>query len=140
MCIDPYDGYFSSKTLADRLGGAGDGSNCNTVVSTQREHEPARFCVRVYLLAQLLRHRRDSAGVFHAAVVWVGLGPEAVVVVDFIVAVEVVAEFVAQLGQQARGDESVGGSVDARFALAAAEADGDDAELGGSCEELGADR
>ena len=137
--VDPDDGDFSAETLADRLGGAGDGANGDAVVSTEREHEPAGSCVGVYLLAQLLRHGRDSARVLHATVVWVGLGPEAVVVVDLMVAVEVVAEFVAQLIKETGGDESVGGSVDPRFALPAAEADCDDAELGGSGEELGTD-
>ena len=74
MCIDPDDSYFSSEALADRLGRAGDGANGNAVVSAQREHEAASFGMRVYLLAQLLRHRRDSARVLHATVVWVRLG------------------------------------------------------------------
>ena len=140
MGINPDDSDFSSETLADRLGGAGDGANGYAVVSTKREHEPAGFGVGVYLLAQLLRHRRDSARVLHATVVWVGLGPQAAVVVDLVVAMEVVAEFVAQLVEETGRDESVGGGVDAGFALAATEADGDDAELGGSGEELGTDR
>lgn len=139
MRIDPYDCYFSSQTLADCFGSAGDGSNRNAVVSAEGQHEAAGFCVRVYFFAQLLRHKRDSTRVLHAAEVWVGLWQEAAIVVDFIVAVEVVAEFIVQLVQQASGDESVGGSVDPGFALAAAEANGDNAELGGSSEELGTD-
>ena len=139
MGIDPYNCYFSSQTLADCSGSAGDGANRNAVVSAEGQHEAASFCVSVYFFAQLLCHRRDSTRVLHAAVVWVGLWPEAVVAVDFIVAVEVVAEFVVQLLQQASGDKSVGGGVDAGFALAAAEANGDDAKLGGSGEELGTD-
>lgn len=37
--------------------------------------------------------------------------------VDRVVAVQGVAEFVAELGEEARGDEGRGGGVDAGFAL-----------------------
>ena len=137
--VDPYDCYFSAKTLPDRLCGAGDGADGYAVVSTKCQDKAASFCVGVYLFAQSLGDGGDSARVLHAAVIWVGLWAEIVVAVDLAVAVKVVSKFLAQLVEQAGGDEGIGGSIDAGFALAAAEANGHDAKLGGCGEELGTD-
>lgn len=109
------------------------------MISTQCKHEAAGFGMFVYLTAELLRDGGDVARVLHAAVIRVGLRAERIVVVDFLIAVQVVAQFFVELVEETGGDEGRGRGVDARLALTAAEANGDDAELRGRREEFGAD-
>ena len=71
----------------------------------------------VHLIGELLGNGADCEWVFHVAVVWVGGGHEAVVVVDGVIVMKGVAQVVFQLGEKAGGYEGAGCSVHAWFAL-----------------------
>lgn len=137
--IDPDHGDFPTQALAQRFRTAADGADGDAVVAAQGEDQAALGGVLVDLLGDAVRDGRDGLGVLHAAVGRVGAlrGDQVRVQVDRVVAVEFVAQLVAQLRQQARLNERRGRGVDAWFALAAAEADGDDAEVLGVGEEFG---
>lgn len=139
--VDPDDGDLAAEALADGAGAAADGADGDAVVAAEGEDQAALGGVGVDLLGDAAGDGRDGLGVLHAAVgaVGAGGGDHVRVQVDRVVAVEPVAELVAQLGQQARGDEGGGGGVDAGFALAATKADGDDAEVARVGEEAGLD-
>jgi hypothetical protein len=78
-------------------------------------------------------------GLLHAAVVRVRGGDEVLELLDGLVAEELVAELVADLGQETGLDEGGGTDVDAGFGLAAGETDGDDADFIGLGEEAAVD-
>ncbi len=139
MRIHPNHRNVPSKPLPHRACRPGNRANRNTVIPAQRQHQPALLGLRMHLLCDLPGDRRHGARVLHAAVRRVLGRDEVRVEVHGIVAVQVVAELVAQLGQQARLDEGGGRGVDAGLALAAGEADGDDAEVFGVGEEFGLD-
>lgn len=89
--VDPDEGNLAVQTLASSLGAARDGANSNAVVTTKGENQAALLGVLVHLLRDPAVDGRDDAGVLHAAVVGVRGGHELVVLLDFGVAVELVA-------------------------------------------------
>ncbi|KUI59119.1 hypothetical protein VP1G_11048 [Cytospora mali] len=108
--------------------------------------------VAVDLVGDAPRHGRHGLGVLHAPVgrVLAWGGHEVCVEVDCVVAVQAVAEFVAELGEEAGLDQGGGGGVDAWFALLgyrivsqaglfALEADGDNAQILRVAQELALD-
>ena len=71
----------------------------------------------VDLVGKLLGNGADCEGVLHVAVVGVGRGHEAGVVVDRVIMVYGVAQVVFELGKEAGGYEGAGRGVHAWFAL-----------------------
>lgn len=117
--VDPNDGDFAVKSLADGLRGATHGADSDGVVAAQGQHKAALAGVAVDLVGNAAGDGRDGLGVLHAAVwgVVASLGHQVGVQVDGVVAMQLVAQLVAQLGQQAGLDQGGGGSVNTWLAL-----------------------
>lgn len=115
--IDPDHGDLASEALPDGLGRAGNGANGNAVVAAESEDQTSLLGVRVDLLGNALGHVGDGARVLHVAVGRVLLGDEVRVEVHFVIAVQLVAELFAELGEEAGLDKGGGGCVDTRLAL-----------------------
>lgn len=74
----------------------------------------------ICLLGDAARHGRDGEGVLHVAEGGVGLGrlgEELWVQVNVVIALELVAELFAQLGEKARVDQNLGAGINACFSL-----------------------
>lgn len=117
--VDPDDSDFAVKSLTDSLRGATHGADGDGVVAAQGQHKAALAGVAVDLVGNAAGDGRDGLGVLHAAVrgVVASLGHQVGVQVDGVVAMQLVAQLVAQLGQQARLDQGGGGSVNTWLAL-----------------------
>lgn len=105
MCIDPDNRHLTVQALPYRLRGPCDRANGYTVVASKSEHAAPFFGVRIDLFRKLLGHGGDGERVLHAAIIWVGGGEELFVGVYSVVVEELVAEFFAELGEQAARDE-----------------------------------
>ncbi len=115
--VDPDEGDLAAEALAHRLGRAGHGADRDRVVAAQRQHHAALPRVRVYLLAQPLRHAADRPRVLHVPVRRVLLRHDVRVRVHLLVPVQLVVQLLAQLRQQARFDQRRRPGVYSRLAL-----------------------
>lgn len=115
--INPDDGNFAVQTLTSSLGGAGNGANGNAVVAAEGQREAALGRVLVCLGRNLSVDGRHKARVLHAAVVRVGGGRQVVVELDRLVAVQLVAKLLSDLGQESRLDEGGRARIDTSFLL-----------------------
>ena len=117
MRIDPDNSNIAVETLAGSLGGTGDGANGDTVVTTESEGHTALGGVLVGLLGDLAGDDGGVTGLLHAAVVGVGLGDDVLEGLDTLIAVDLVAEFLADLVEETRLEEDLGASIDTSFGL-----------------------
>ena len=117
MRVHPNHRHFPAQSFLDGSRRARDGADRDGVIAAQRQHQPAVLRVLVHLVGKLLGDGADGERVLHVAVVWVGGGHEAGVIVHRVVVVEGVAQVLFQLGEEAGGYEGGGGGVDAWFAL-----------------------
>ena len=117
MCVHPNHGQFPAEPFLDGSRRACDCANGDGVIAAQSQYQAAVLCVLVNLVGKLLGDNADCEWVFHIAVVWVGRGHEAGVVVDCVIVVESVAQVLFQLDKEAGGDEGGGRGVHAWFAL-----------------------
>lgn len=115
--VDPDDSNLAVEALAGGLGGAGNGANGNTVVTAEGQGQTALGGVLVGRAGNLAGDGGDEQRVLHAAVVGVRGRVQLLVVLDLVVAVDLVAELVADLGEEARLDESGRAIVDTGFGL-----------------------
>ena len=117
--INPNDGDLTVKSLAYGFGGAADRADGNRVVAAQGQHEATLAGMAVDLVGNTAGDGRDGLGVLHAAVwrVAASLGHQVCVEVDGVVAMQLVAQLIAELGQQAGLDQGGGSSVNAWLAL-----------------------
>lgn len=100
MGVDPNDGDLAVESLANGFCGAADGTNGDGVVAAQGQHEAALAGVAVDLVCNAAGDGGDGLGVLHAAVrrVVASLGHQVGVQVDGVVAMQLVAQLIAQLG------------------------------------------
>lgn len=117
MCIHPDHGHFSAQSLPYSLRGASDRANGNRVVSPKCQDAASFLRMFVHLVAELLRHGRDSKRVLHAAIIGVGGREEVFVGMYGVIVIQFVAQVLAELGQQAVRDEGRWSCIDAWFAL-----------------------
>lgn len=115
--VDPDDGDLAVQSLADGLGGPGDGADGDGVVAAEGQDHAALLGVLVDLVAEALGHAADGLGVLHAPEGGVFLRDEVRVRVYRVVAMELVVELVSQLGEETRLDESGGCGVNTGLAL-----------------------
>lgn len=101
--VDPDDGDLAAEALARGARHPGHGPDGDAVVAAERQDQAALRRVTVDLVCDAARYGGDGAGVLHAPVgrVVAGRRDEVGVEVDRVVAVELVAELVAELGEEA---------------------------------------
>lgn len=139
MRINPDNSNLTVQPLPSSLGSTSNSTNRNAVVTTECEGHAALARVLVCVRCDLAGHGGCVTGLLHAAVVRVRLGHEVLELLDGLVAKELVAELVADLGQEAGLNEGGGTDVDAGLGLATGETDGDDADFIGLGEEAAVD-
>lgn len=117
--IDPDDGNVAVEALANGLGTAANRANGNGVVTTKGENETTEARMAVDLIGNAAGNGGNGTRVLHAAVRGIAAlwGDEIGVEMDSVIAVQLVAELVAQLGEQARFDQGRGRSINTGFAL-----------------------
>ena len=106
MCIHPNDGDFSTQSLFDCFGGAGDCADGYTVISAQCQDKPSLGSMLIDLLRKLLVDRRDCSGIPHIPVRRIRLGNEGLVVVNCVIVVNVVSKVFLELSQETSFNES----------------------------------
>lgn len=117
MGVNPDDGHFAAQPFADGLGGSGDGTDGDRVVTSQGQDELAVLGMLVDLGAQGLGHGTHGTGLLHASVVGVGGGDLVLVVVDLLVVVKLVTQILMQLVEETGLDQSLRGRFDTGLAL-----------------------
>lgn len=115
--VNPDDGDVTTDALTGALGRAGNGSDGDAVVAAERQCHAASARVLVRLRGNLAGHGRHQTGALHATVHGVRGGNEVLVQLDSAVAVELVAELVADLGEKTVLDELLGALVDTVLGL-----------------------
>lgn len=119
MRIHPDERHLAPQPLADSLGRASNRANGNAVVPAEGEHAAPRDGLRVDLVAEGAGDGGHGARLLHVAVVGVGGGggDHVSVGVHFAVVVDVVAQVLVELGEEAVLDELGGAGVNACFGL-----------------------
>mgnify|MGYP005988308413 CR=1 FL=1 len=117
VSIDPDDGDLTVEALAGGLSGTGNGTNGNTVVTTEGKGQAPLGGVLVGGFGNLAVDSRNGQWVLHATVVGVGGGSQILVLLNLLVAVKGVAELSLDLVEQARLDESSRAVVDTSLGL-----------------------
>lgn len=117
VSIDPNKSNLAVQTLASSLGAASDSANGNAVITTKSQNETSLLGVLVNLVRDLAVDGRGGERVLHATVVRVRRGHQLLVLLDLGIAVQLVAELIADLVEQSGRDERLGAGIDTSFGL-----------------------
>lgn len=110
VSIDPDNSDLAVQTLAGSLGSASDGANGDAVISAKSEGHSALAGVLISRGSDLASDGRGMGRLLHPAVVGVRLGDDVIERLDGLVAVELVAKLIADLGEKTRLDKD-GGTI-----------------------------